>query len=552
VKLERANIASHLTRMASERPDAPAIIFPQGRDGRGRVSYTHLTYRQLDDESERIARGLIRLGIARGTRTVLMVKPSLELFSITFALFKAGIVPVLVDPGIGISALGRCLHEARPEAFIGIPAAHAARVLLGWARPTIRARVTVGRRCFWGGHTLEQVLRAGSESGGELGDVAPDDPAAIIFTSGSTGVPKGVLYTHANFAAQVRMIRDTFAITPGEVDLPTFPLFALFDPALGMTTIIPDMDATRPARVDPEKIREAIENFGVTNMFGSPALLRRVGEHGATLGWSFPTLRRVISAGAPVSGEIIETFTKLLGPGARIFTPYGATESLPVSVVGSEEILSETRARTREGAGVCVGRPVEGARVSVIPITEEPIGAWSESLAVGPGTVGEIVVRGPQVTRGYFGREKATAAAKIAAADGGFYHRMGDLGYFDEKGRLWFCGRKAHRVVLAEETLYTIPCEGVFNAHPEVARTALVGANKDGRTVPVLCVELRSKRGAADRKRISRELLALGSTRPHTKEIRAVLFHPAFPVDTRHNSKIFREKLAVWASGRLP
>ena len=262
--IEKANIADFLPEMAAKQPDATAILCPWGRRG-GRLSY-----RELNLRSARIARGLERAGIGRGVRTVLMVPPGLELFALAFGLFRAGAVPVLVDPGIGLGHLKACLGNAQPGAFIGIPRAHAARVLLGWAQATIRTSVTVGRRLFWSGRTLEQIEALGSEGDpSSIASTAANDVAAVVFTSGSTGPPKGVVYRHSNFAAQVNAIRDAYGIRPGEVNLPTFPLFALFDPALGMTTVVPDMDPTRPARVDPEKIVGPIREYEVTTMFGS-------------------------------------------------------------------------------------------------------------------------------------------------------------------------------------------------------------------------------------------------------------------------------------------
>ncbi|MCH7643767.1 MAG: AMP-binding protein [Myxococcales bacterium] len=546
-----ASIASYLPRMAEQQPHALAIVCPDGRDRHGKARYTHYTYAQLDAQSDLIARGLAAVGIGRGVRTVLMVRPSLEFFALTFALLKGGAVPVMVDPGIGLSSLKTCLAEAAPEAFIGVPMAHAARVVLGWGRSTLQTHVTVGRRWFWGGTTLERVKKAGRHAVPEpLPKFAPEDLAALVYTSGSTGTPKAVVYDHGNFAAQVEMIRDLYDIRPGEIDLPTFPLFALFDPALGMTTIVPDMDPTRPAEVDPRKIIEAVEDFGVTNMFGSPALLDTVGRYGAEHGVKLPSLRRVISAGAPVAATVMERFLGMLEPGARVVTPYGATESLPVASISSDEVLGETRARTDEGAGVCVGRPVDGMRVSIIGIDDGPIERWDESLCLPTNEVGEIVVKGPAVTRTYYGRQEATALAKIPDAEGdGFSHRMGDLGYLDEQGRLWFCGRKTHRVVTAGRTYFTVPCEAIFNTHPQVHRTALVGARRDGEIRPVLCVELERKDTAGDA--LTAELLALGAVHEHTHAIDTVLYHPGFPVDIRHNAKIGREKLTAWASGRL-
>ena len=380
---------------------------------------------------------------------------------------------------------------------------------------------------------------------------ALDDPAAILFTSGSTGAPKGAVYTHAIFLGQVRAFRALYAIEDGEIDLCTFPLFALYAPALGMTAVVPEMDATRPARVDSSKLFEAVEDFGVTNLFGSPALLRRLVEGAEKSGTRLPTLKRIISAGAPVSASLIERLARLLDPPAQIHTPYGATESLPVASIGSEEILRETRSFSERGMGVCVGHPVDGMDAQVIKIDDDPIATWSDDLLVADGEIGEFVVSGPVVTRAYFNRPESTALAKIAGPDGLFYHRMGDVGYRDDRGRLWFCGRKSHRVIAEGETYFTIACEAIFNTHPEVARTALVGVERGGLVEPVICVETIDRLSRAQKERVAAELLARGAEFSHTRRIRTFLFHPSFPVDARHNAKIFREKLAQWATRKL-
>jgi acyl-CoA synthetase (AMP-forming)/AMP-acid ligase II len=554
------NIAAHLPAMAERQPDALAIAVPQRRVGMERITHRFLTFRQLNQECDRLAYGLETIGIRRGLRTVLMVPPGLEFFALVFALFKLGAVPVMIDPGMGLRNLGQCLGEALPEAFIGIPKAQAARLLFGWARKTIRIKVTIGRRFFWGGYTLNQVRRLGeSNSPCQPATTSANDPAAILFTSGSTGPPKGAVYTHGIFAAQVELLQKTYGIQPGEIDLPTFPLFALFAPALGMKAIIPDMDFTRPGQVDPHKIIGAIQDFSVTNLFGSPALIDRVGRFGVEHGIKLPSLRRVISAGAPVSAEVVERFAHLLSPGVQVFTPYGATEALPVSSIGSDEILRETKDVTAQGGGVCLGRPVEGMTVHIIRISDDPIPSWSNDLPLPAGQIGEIVVDGPVVTKQYFNRAQSTAMAKIVDSNTGrIFHRMGDVGYLDEQGRVWFCGRKSHRVITSSGTLFTIPCEAIFNRHPQVWRTALVGVTRKGTTNPVICVELNRSASDAVRKERGRlellrsEILSLGASHSHTKDIRILLFHPGFPVDIRHNAKIFRESIARWAASQLP
>lgn len=538
-----ANIAARLAERAREHPDKLAVIEHDRR----------CTFRELEDQVERLARGLERAGIARGAKAALMVRPSIEFFALTFALFRAGAVPVMVDPGMGRQHIGTCLKEAAPRAFIGIPLAHLARTLMGWAKDSVETVVTVGFTWWWGGETLESLMAGNPRA--DHPEVHAEDVAAILFTSGSTGVPKGAVYTHRIFSTQVDMLIRDFGMGPSDVDVPTFPLFALFDAALGATAVIPRMDFTRPAQVDPREIIGCVRNNNATQMFGSPALLDRVGTHGQQCREKLPTLKRVITAGAPVPPRAMEKFATMLSPEARIYTPYGATEALPVAAIAHPEILEETRHESAKGRGTCVGRPLPGLDVRVIRISDEPIARWSDELAVAPGEVGEIVVRGPIATAEYYARPEATALAKIPAptssSDSVFYHRMGDLGRMDERGRIWFCGRKSHRVITARETLFTIPCEAIFNQHPRVRRTALVGVGAKGAQKPVLCVELeRDRRGPQpDHATIKRELLALGAAHAHTAGIREILFHESFPVDIRHNSKIFREKLADWAAG---
>ena len=547
---EASNIAAILPRMAAERGDQVALRCPgrRGLDGFARYDTT-LSYRQMEQRSNAIAAGLRHAGIARGARTVVMVRPSPEFFLLMFALFKIGAVPVLVDPGIARSALKRCLDEARPDAFIGIPLAHAARRLLGWAL-SARIHVTVGRRWFWSGPSLAELEANGASLPTIAIDTAPDDAAAILFTSGSTGLPKGVVYRHRHFVAQVAMLRAAFEIEPGGVDLPTFPPFALFDPALGLTSVIPDMDPTRPASADPRKLVHAIERFGVDQLFGSPALVEVLARHGVPL----PGLRRITSAGAPVPPDVVARMRALLGEHAHLYTPYGATECLPVAVIEGRE-LQDTRADTERGAGTCVGRPVAPNVVRIIGISDAALPEWSGELELAVGTIGEITVVGPSTTDEYFNRPEATALAKIRERldDGSerSVHRMGDLGWFDAQGRLWFCGRKSHRVLTELGGLYTEQVEPVFNVHPEVRRTALVGVGERGRQRPVLCVELRKKVDAANQARILAELEHIGQGHAHTGRIDTFLVHPKFPVDIRHNAKIGRERLSHWAADRL-
>lgn len=544
----RCNIAASLPRLAAQAPERIAMRCPGKRGGDGLAGYDSvLSYRDLDARSDAIAAGLARHGVGRGTRTVVMVRPSPEFFLLMFALFKAGAVPVLVDPGIDRRALKQCLDEARAEAFIGIPLAQFARVLLGWAR-SARVRITTGRRGWLADATLAGVEADGRDAAAEfeLADTGPDEVAAILFTSGSTGVPKGVVYRHRHFVAQIDMLREAFGIRAGGVDLPTFPPFALFDPALGLTSVIPDMDPTRPAQADPRRLHDAIARFGVDQLFGSPALMKVLADFGAPL----PTLKRVTSAGAPVPAAVVAKMRTLLPADAQFWTPYGATECLPVAVIEGRE-LEATRTATESGAGTCVGRPVAPNEVRIIGIRDDAIEDWSQADVLPAGEVGEITVAGPTATDSYFNRDAQTRLAKIreVRVDGGnrIVHRMGDVGYFDAQGRLWFCGRKSHRVETAAGPLYTEQVEPVFNTHPQVRRTALVGVGPSGAQRPVLCVELADGVPKREWPAVERALRAIAAAHPHCAGVGRFLRHPGFPVDIRHNAKIGREKLALWA-----
>jgi len=515
---------------AAAYPDRPALILPTRDD------FAMTTYAGLLDRGEQAARYLTHRGIRPGMRTALMVPPVLDFFALTYALLRIGAVPVLVDPGIGPANVRRCLAQVAPEAFVGVPRAQLARRVLRWC-PDARIAVTVR-----GGAQLAAAAASSAEHeavGGSPGGLPPGRTAAIAFTSGSTGPPKGVEFEHTHFLAQVELIRRLYDVRPGEVSLATFPPFALFGPALGLTTVIPRMNPSQPARVDPRRVVAAANRYGASLMFGSPALLDTVGRAAAVSGAQMPTLTRVISAGAPVTPAVQRRFLAMLGPEAEIHSPYGATEALPVTSIGSREVLANPE------PGICVGRPVPGVDLAVVPITDVALDAVDS--VVPDGEVGEIVVRGPNVTTSYAEDRAATRAAKLQW-DGVLAHRMGDLGYLDPVGRLWFCGRKAHRVLTAAGPLFTVPCEQVFNAHAAVYRSALVGVGPAGAQEPVLCVELERP---ARRQRPTAELLALGAQHEWTAAIRTVLYHRGFPVDIRHNAKIDRAALAGWAARRL-
>ena len=547
----RYNIAQALAEMARRAPFRRAIVFPAGRDSRGRARYLQFSFQQLNELVDSYAYGLSEYGISQGERALMMVRPGVELITVTFALVKNGAVPVILDPGMGRKAFLQCVVETEPNALIGIPLAHALSTLFPKTFKTIEHRVTVGKRWFWGGATLDE-LQVDYFEPFPIAPTSTESEAAVIFTSGSTGIPKGVVFLQGMFRGLIEYLREEMGIAEGEVDMPGLPVFALANPALGVTTIVPDMDARKPASLNPAHLVEAIQTHGVTTSFGSPTIWKLVGHYCMENDIKLPSLKRVAMTGAPVPPWLIKDLKERVLTDGEVYTPFGATETLPMSNISGSEILAETAALTEQGWGVCVGKPLDGLSARVIALTDEPITDWDESLVLPSGELGEIAVKGPMVTRMYLNRPVQTAEAKIQDKDG-IWHRMGDLGYFDNRGRLWMCGRKAHRVETENGLLLPVPCEAIFNAHPEVARTALVGIGEYGHQLPVLVVELHSGRipsGQAEEQLIE-ELLTLGQEYEHTHEIQEFLFHKSFPVDVRHNVKIQREKLAVWAQKQL-
>lgn len=563
-----ANLCRHLNSAAQETPTALAVAVQQAHrawfSSKASFSYQEISFAALHQRSDDIAFGLNQQGIVAGMKAVLMVTPSIDFFAITFALFKAGIVPILVDPGMGTANLKQCFKEAQPQVFIGIPKAHIARQVLGWGKDSVQHCINVGggplARLLSGSLSLDELLEQSMKRRVKdypMVKLKDNDMAAILFTSGSTGSPKGVVYSHGMFEAQIAALQLDYGIKPGERDLATFPLFSLFGPALGMASIVPDMDASKPITAKPEYLFAAIEQYQCSNLFVNPALLERLGQAGEVSGLLLNSVKRVISAGAPASIGSIARFSKLLMPQVPVLNSYGATESLPISFIASHALFSTAEA-TDKGAGICVGKAIQGVTIEIIGISDEAIDTWHPELGLKANEIGEIVVKGPMVSEQYYRKDKATSLAKIHDPLGGVRHRMGDLGYLDEAGNLWMCGRKTHRVdVLAQsydeselKRYLSIPCERVFNTHPQVLRSALVGIKVKGCTVPLICLELDNSLPCSNAKVLYTELTRLAEQHEHTQGIRRFLIHPGFPMDVRHNAKIFREKLAIWAQAK--
>jgi acyl-CoA synthetase (AMP-forming)/AMP-acid ligase II len=613
---ESVNIARHLWAMAAQQPSAPALRIPTGTARYGTIPYAELSFAELAAEADAWAWRLTRAGVQRGDRVLVLVRPGLPLIAAVFALFKLGAPPIVIDPGMGRKHLLECVLRTQPRVLLGIARAQVASWLFRTSFHSVRRRIWVS------GNPAHRLAR-GPVPEFPAAPTQADDLAAILFTSGSTGAPKGVCYEHGMFEAQVRLVRATYGIAPGEVDLAVLPVFALFNPALGMTTVVPQLDPSRPAAANPAHLVQAIRQNKITNSFGSPVIWAKIARHCADRGLTLPGVKRILMAGAPVPPALFALMRQVF-PGAALHSPYGATEALPVSSVSADEVLGKPEAGERatepgvrklvtgkvpapragspapepktpssapagsaqltlRGRGTCVGRHVAEMEVRVIAITDSPIATLDQAHELPLGQTGEIIVRGPVVTTAYDLLPSATARAKIfepladaapeppdlppsfplpasafnlqpsAPAGAAVWHRMGDAGYIDADGRLWFCGRVAERVETPHGSLYPDCVEPIFNQHARVARTALIGFGPRGKQVAALAVECHPgsrPRGAAAQRALGRELRELGAAHPHTDVIRIFYFVDRFPVDVRHNAKIHRLQLTRTLASR--
>ncbi|MFF3456808.1 fatty acid CoA ligase family protein [Streptomyces sp. NPDC002730] len=535
---------------AVRTPDKPAVIHPDGdrMESAGRPAYASVGYAEFAACVTACAAALEEHGIRRGTRTALLVTPGVDLLTLVFALLHVGAVPVVVDPGMGLNRMLDCLHRVGVQAFIGVPAAHILRRLRPRAFAGVRSLIKVGGGS---GTALEELTALGAglpqlpplESG-------PDDLALIGYTTGSTGPAKPVELTVGMLRGMAYGVEKGHFTADMTSTLVTLPLMGVFDLAAGRTAVVPKMNMGRVGAADPALLTDAIQRFSVNAMFASPALLGPLSAHLAATGTHVPSLHMIVSGGAPVSPELMGALRAVLPDEARVFSTYGATEALPIALVESREALAGPAAGPAEGLGVCVGRPAPGTAVRTIAVSDGPVPRWTRKLPVAVGEMGEIVVSGEAVSPRYFQTPQADAEHKIQDGERR-WHRTGDVGWIDGEGRIWFCGRKSHRVRAADGDLHTVRCESVFNTHPQVKRTALVGFGPHGEQRPVLCVELAPGTDRKQWARIEGELLELGARSPMTKAIADFLPHPAFPVDVRHNAKIRRELLAGWADDQL-
>ena len=524
------SVATYLSRTAKKYPNNPALI-----SGAESPKFPTISFAELDQQVNQAAHELKGAGICAGDKTLLFVNPGSSLIIWAFALFRLGAIPVVIDPGMGIKSFLSCIKRTKPTAMVGICRAFWLRWLLPRAFRTVHKHFLVRNEAY--GTELSTTNPVENFQG------KPDSLAAIVFTSGSTGAPKGVRYLHQTFDAQIECLRSVFGMQAGEVDLTTLPIFGLFNPALGITSVLPEIDPRKPASAVPEKLVYSLTAHDVTTAFASPVIGKKVASACSASGNKLDKMNRFFLAGAPVPPDLVQDLVKAL-PNGRVIVPYGATEALPVSWTDGFSIL-KAKQSTLQGGGSLIGQPVPGADVKILPNCNPPLPDYpSDHKTLEQAEVGEICVSGKMVSEGYDRMPGATCDARFKIGDAHF-HRMGDLGYFDETGTLRFLGRKAECVYTHDGPIETERCEPAINQLLCVNKCALVGLGDSPNQEPCLVVEpnrslVRERGEMALRKEI---LESCNSLFPKYK-INRIFFEKKIPVDARHNAKIHRLTLS--------
>ncbi len=537
-------VADRLRDHARDFPGKAALIHPAGR----------LTFAELEFDTEAVAAGLVRAGLRPGDRTIVMMPVGADLAVLVLGLLKAGGVPIIVDPGMGLRRMLHCYRMVGAQAFVGVPVMHLLRRLRPRTFATVRTTVTTGRRWPWAAWSLRELARVAGRRGSFR--PGPGDLVMISFTTGSTGAAKGVEFTYGSLEATVRAATGSHGLTAADVCLVTSLPFMFLQLLTGATSVLPAIDFRRVARADPAVVAATVAEHGVTALFASPALLGPLARHLSVSGGSVPaaagrrlaSLRCVVSGGAPVSAGLVAALRGVIAEEGRVYATYGATEATPIASIESRELLRPgVRAAVESGAGVCVGAPIDGMALRVVRVADTtPLSC----IDVPVGEIGEIVVSGPVVSRRYLAPPDANTTMKITE-DGTLWHRTGDVGRLDEHGRVWFCGRRADIVATAAGPLYPVPCESILDVHEDVLRTAIVPA-PGADAAAVVCVELQPGVAAGDFGRIAGELRELAAAHEVTRGLTEFVRHPGFPVDVRHNAKIDRAALASRLASSRP
>ncbi|HVQ88391.1 MAG TPA: alpha/beta fold hydrolase [Actinomycetes bacterium] len=520
------------SRLDQRADDETTAIVEMGRRGPNRT----ISWRQLHAVVRDLSAGLSSVGVAKGDRVAMLVPPGADLTAAVYSCWRAGAVPVIADAGLGLAGLRRALRSANVKHIIGVGKGLTAAKTMGLSGTFISAgAVPRPMRAALGIDYSMVELGVIGKRRREASYPDPRDEAVVLFTSGATGPAKGVVYRHSQLEAQRDVVVDAFAIQESDRLVAAFAPFALFGPALGISSAVPRMEVTEPGTLTARALADAVAAIDASLVFAAPAALRNVVQTAGALRQkqreSLTRVRLLLTAGAPVPYETLRAASSLMGD-CQAHTPYGMTEAMPLCDVTLGEIEDAGM-----GNGVLVGRPLAGVQVAVSRLS--PVGEADGPLTDAVEVTGEICVRAPHVKDHY---DQLWSVQQDSARDVG-WHRTGDVGHLDDTGRLWVEGRLVHVITTAGGAVTPVGIERAVEQVPDVAMAAAVGVGPAGNQVLAVVVEApRHHPGVAP-------LPLIDAVRAQaTLDVAAVLVVRNLPVDIRHNSKIDRARVADWAS----
>jgi acyl-CoA synthetase (AMP-forming)/AMP-acid ligase II len=512
-------VAELFAASVMRRPDAVALIQGVGA-GRRAISLA-----ELDAWSREIAATLAAAPVSRGEAVLFFAAPSIELYASVIAVLRLGAVAMFIEPSAGTSMIDHACAMHAPRAFIGTPKAQLLRLVSRAMRAIPRKYVTHG----WAPGATSLARRGDAASGdASIARMTEDEPALLTFTSGSTGRPKGAVRTHGILRAQLAALSASVAASEGTRELVSLPIVVLLNLANGAETILPDANLRRPASIDPIPVLRQLAAERATRITASPAFLERLVEGDASRADARPTMQEIVTGGGPVFPDIVRRLVATW-PTARVTSVYGSTEAEPIAHTTSDERSVEDLAAMRSGAGLLAGAPDPSVRLAIIAARRgSPIApmraADLEALTRPTSVPGEIVVTGAHVVRGYLGGI-GDEETKFSV-DGAVWHRTGDLGYLDERGRLWLLGRADAVIEDSRGTLHPFAVECAAREVLGVRRVAAMA--HEGKRLLIL--ESSAERSAAER---AAALDALAWAR-----IDEIVTWRKLPMDRRHNSKV--------------
>jgi long-chain acyl-CoA synthetase len=427
------NLASNLTASARRTPDRPALRFDSGL----------LSYADFDRGSAQVAGLLTSLGVGPGDRVGVMLPNVPEFAACYYGALRTGAVVVPMNV---------LLKEREVDFYL---ADSETRVLLAWhgfAGPAEAGASRAGATCVLVGNGSYDGLLAGVEPSFAVVERAADDTAVILYTSGTTGTPKGAELTHANLAGNAKVTADLFGLDERAIILGALPLFHAFGQtcALNVSVLI-GACLTLVPRFDPQLALQIIERDKVTVFEGVPTMYSAMLHHPKAAEIDVSSLALCVSGGAALPLEVMRGFEKQFG--CVILEGYGLSETSPVASFNHPD-------RPRKPGSI--GTPVRGVEMKVV---DDEKGA---ELPI--GEVGEIVIRGENVMKGYWRRPDFTAAAIV---DGWF--RTGDLARVDADGYFFIVDRKKDMIIRGGYNIYPREIEETMYEHAAIKEVAVIG-----------------------------------------------------------------------------